>query len=68
MGRVLSYGTSNGRFVGGYRSMVRCGYGFYTDEDVNKILDQVGSTGKDHNMIMSLRFIIIECFCWPKYM
>lgn len=35
---------------------------FCIDRDVNIILYEVGSKGKENNDVMSLRFIITKCF------
>jgi hypothetical protein len=37
-------------------------YRYCTYIDVNKILGKVGSEGEEKNSVVSLRFIIIECF------
>ena len=54
--------AQNGIFVGKHRLVDRHGSMYYTNRDVNKRMDQVGSKGKENNMIVSLRFSIIECF------
>jgi len=35
---------------------------FFIEKDFNRRLNQVGSKGKEHNMIVSLRLRITECF------
>lgn len=52
--------AKNGRFVGGQRSWIIVDLG--TAPIWNKRMNQVGSKGKENNMIFSLRFIIIEWF------
>lgn len=54
--------AQNGRSVGGKKSADHYGSRNYTNMDVHRRLDQVGSKGKEHNAIVSLKFIISKYF------
>jgi len=49
-----------GRSFDRQRLMGQCGSIYYTYENFNRRLDKVGSEGKEHNPIVSLRFNITE--------
>lgn len=49
--------AQNGRLVGGQKLVDYCGSRFY----VNRGLYEVELEGKEHNMIVSLKFSIIKC-------
>jgi hypothetical protein len=53
--------AQDGRYVGGQRSMDHCGSRYYTYRNVSIRLEKVGSKGKEHNLVVSLRFNITEC-------
>ena len=54
--------TQSGRHFHGKILVDSCGSQYYNNGDVNRKLNQVGLEGKEHNMIVSLRFRIIEYF------
>jgi hypothetical protein len=41
--------------------MDRCGFRYCTYGNVNRRLDKVGLEGKEDNLVVSLKFNIIEC-------
>jgi hypothetical protein len=50
-----------GRSVGGKILVDRCGSRSCTYMNVSRRLVKVGSEGEEHNMVVSLKFSIIEC-------
>jgi hypothetical protein len=61
MGNVLSCGSSRWKIVWWKRSVDHCGSRYYTYKNVNRRLGKVGLEGEEHNMVVSLIFIITEC-------
>jgi hypothetical protein len=53
--------AQDGRYFGIQISTGHCKSKYYTYENVNKRLDKVGLEGKEHNLIVSLRFSITKC-------
>ena len=66
MGIVFSLEAQNVISFGGQRSMDYYGSKHYINKDVKKIIYQVGSEGTKQNMIVCLRFSIVECI-WESY-
>jgi hypothetical protein len=60
MGKFLSFKAQDGRFVSGKKSMDHCGSRYCTYRTVS-IIENVGSEGKEHNLVVSLRFNVTEC-------
>jgi hypothetical protein len=53
--------AQDGRSIGGQRSVDLYGSRYCTYRNVNIRLGKVGSEGEEQNLVVSLRFSIIEC-------
>jgi hypothetical protein len=53
--------AQDGRYVGGQTLVGHCGSMHCTYRNINKILEKVGSEGKEKNLVVSLRFNITKC-------
>ena len=54
--------AQNGIYFGVQISTDHYGSMYHINNDVDRILDQVGSKGREHNTIMSLKFGIVISF------